>query len=305
MNHRRTAARLLPVAAMLLMALAACGSDDPPPGPSRNADGTLTVELGDRPFKLFVPESYSSARPAALVIGLHGYTSHAAELESYFGLMEHAQERGFLYAMPDGTRDRRGDQFWNATNACCDFYSASVDDSGYLSELIETVEQSYTVDRVFVIGHSNGGYMAHRFACDHAEQLTAIASLAGPTWADPAQCTPARPVSVLQIHGTADATVAYAGGQFNGTRAYPGAEETVARWREIDGCTDVADTAAPPRDLDDAVSGPETTVTMYVDGCADGTRVELWRMQNSGHVPLLTQTFTSAVMDFFLGPIVP
>ena len=112
-------------------------------------------------------------------------------------------------------------------------------------------------------------------------------------------------MSVLQIHGTADATVAYAGGRFGAATQYPGAEETAARWRAIDGCTDVADTAAPPRDLDNAVSGPETTVTMYVDGCEDGTRVELWRMENSGHVPMLTASFTSAVMDFFLGPIVP
>ena len=94
-------------------------------------------------------------------------------------------------------------------------------------------------------------------------------------------------------------------GVATGTMRYPGAEETVAQWRSLDGCSDVADTAAPPRDLDAAVEGPETTVTMYVDGCAGSSWVEFWRMEGSGHVPQLTDAFTSAVMDYFLGPIVP
>jgi poly(3-hydroxybutyrate) depolymerase len=99
--------------------------------------------------------------------------------------------------------------------------------------------------------------------------------------------------------------VASGAGRFGTDRSYPGAEETVARWRSYNGCTDVADTTAPPRDLDSAVAGPETTVTMYVDGCAGGSWVEFWRMEGSGHVPQLTENFTSAVMDYFLGPIVP
>ena len=52
---------------------------------------------------------------------LHGYTSNAAEQESYFKLGVEAQRRGFLYAMPDGTQEGDGDRFWDATDACCNF----------------------------------------------------------------------------------------------------------------------------------------------------------------------------------------
>lgn len=284
-----------------LLPLAACGDDEAPPPAGESTAGTVTIELDDRPFSLYVPASYDSAEPAPLVIGLHGYTSHSAEMEAYFNLTAQADQRGFLYAMPDGTRDSGRDQFWNATDACCDLDGSGVDDSTYLSRLIDTVKDSYAVDadRVFIIGHSNGGYMAHRMACDHADQITAIASLAGIVWANPSRCTPSRPVSVLQIHGTLDPTVRYVGGTFPGGRTYPGAEQTVATWRQLNGCTDVVDTSTPPRDLDEEVDGPETVVSIYADGCGDGTRIELWRMEGSRHVPRLTDAFTPAVVDFF------
>lgn len=280
----------------------ACGSDETPtPAPDESPSDTISVELDGRPFRLYVPDSYDEAEPAPLVIGLHGFTSDSAEMESYFRLAAQAEVRGFLYAMPDGTTDRGGEQFWNATNACCDRYSSGVDDSSYLSDLIEAVQGEYSVDsdQVFLIGHSNGGYMSHRMACEHADQITAIASLAGVLWADPARCTPSRPVSVLQIHGTADGTVQYAGGAFGAGSSYPGAEATVAQWREHNGCADVPETTELALDLDSAVRDTETTVTSYTEGCEDGSRVVLWSMEGSGHVPALTDAFTPAVLDFF------
>jgi polyhydroxybutyrate depolymerase len=38
----------------------------------------------------------------------------------------------------------------------------------YLGAVIDDVAAHYTVDpkRFFVIGHSNGGFMAHRLACE-------------------------------------------------------------------------------------------------------------------------------------------
>jgi polyhydroxybutyrate depolymerase len=292
---------LLPLMLILMPLAAACGDNSTTPRPSAPADATVTVQLGDRPFRLYVPRSYTSAQPVPLVVGLHGYTSHSAQMESYFKLAEQARQRGFLYAMPDGTVDRRGDQFWNATNACCDISRTGVDDSTYLSQLIDKVKQSYAVDagRVYLIGHSNGGYMSHRMACDHADQITAIASLAGVVWNDPSRCAPSRPVSVLQIHGTTDGVVAYAGGAFGASTVYPGTEETVARWRDMNGCTDVADTTVPAKDLDNDVAGAETVVIAYTDSCGNGTRVELWSMKGSEHVPALSDAFTPAVIDFF------
>ena len=82
---------------------------------------------------------------------------------------------------------------------------------------------------------TNGGFMSHRMACDHAGRVASIASLAGATWYDPANCAPAAPVHALQIHGTQDGTIQYNGGTLFGN-AYPGAQDSVESWVGYAGC---------------------------------------------------------------------
>jgi len=283
--------RLLLVALLLL---AACSST---PGAATSDD--VTLDLDGRPFRLHVPAV--AAEKAPLVVLLHGYTSNADEQESYFKLTAESDRRGFLYAMPEGTTNQEGKRFWNATPACCDFFNSGMDDSTYLVRLIDTVAAKHPVDpaRVYFVGHSNGGFMALRMACDHADRVTAVVSLAGAATADPAQCQPSRPVSVLQIHGTSDRTILYEGST-NARRPYPSAEGTLALWRRLDGCADRADTSTAPIDLDATLSGAETTVTAWHDGCGGGTRAELWSIRDGSHIPALSPSFATAVADFLL-----
>lgn len=291
-------------ALLLALLVAACGSSEPPEAADPPASpqtptpgGTITVELDDRPFQLQVPASYDPAAGAALLVLLHGYTSNSVEAASYFRLTAESDRRGFLYALPDGTTDASGDRFWNASAACCDLRGSGVDDSGYLRRLIDTVAASYQVDRVFVVGHSNGGFMAHRLACDHAGVVTAIVSLAGAATDDESQCAPEQPVSVLQIHGTADTSIPFEGGA-NAGNPFPSVAETLGMWRRLNGCADQAETP-PPLDLDSGLPGRETTATSY--GCRDGTRVELWSIEEGSHVPSLTREVAPAIVDFLYG----
>ena len=64
--------------------------------------------------------------------------------------------------------------------------------------------------RVFATGVSNGGSMVALAACELSSRITAIASVSGDYSRQP-PCRPARPVSVLEIHGTADQVVPYFG----------------------------------------------------------------------------------------------
>ncbi|WP_117212889.1 alpha/beta hydrolase family esterase [Allorhizocola rhizosphaerae] len=289
---------------LVLPLLAACESTAEVPssgGPPVRSGTTGTVDLDGRPFQLHVPGSSDPAAKAPLVVLLHGFTSDAAQIESYFKLTAESQRRGFLLAMPDGTKDREGRRFWNATQACCDFGGLGTDDSGYLSRLIDTVVARYPVDtkRVYFVGHSNGGFMSYRMACEHATKVTAIVSLAGMATADVAACKPQRPVSILQVHGTDDRTVLFEGGG-NAGRSYPSVDATLAQWRGHNGCADEADASAAPMDLDSNLAGQETTVTTYRSGCRDATRVELWTIKGGSHGPAFTSNFAPAVTDFLL-----
>ena len=253
--------------------------------------------LADRPFEVFVPTTYDAATPMPLVVLLHGYGASGIIQNLYFGLQPLAESRGFLYVHPDGTINQVGKQFWNATDACCGFGS-TVDDVGYLTALVENVQSNYNVDpkRIFFVGHSNGGFMSYRMACDRPDMVAAIASLAGATWEDNTKCDPSQPVSVLQIHGTADETIGFEGGTLLGND-HPGARETVADWSTNNGCTGPTADLATPLDLDASIDGDESTVTEYTD-CPVGGAVELWVIPDAPHVPPLSASFGADIIDF-------
>ena len=261
------------------------------------ACATMTFGGADRPVKLHVPPTYACATAAPLVIMLHGYGVTSVSEEAYLNLLAESDKRGFLYAAPDGTKDATTSEYWNATDACCDYYGSKVDDSTYLSGVIKEVEAAFNVDaaRVYVIGHSAGGFMAHRLACEHGDQLAGVVSLEGAMYQDPTKCAGKNPVSVLEIHGTSDAVIAYGGGLI-GVNAFPSAPTTVADWATIDGCGP-ADTSGAPVDLDASLPGNETTITAY-PGCKGGASVQLWTVQGGAHFPTLSTTFAKTVLDF-------
>ncbi len=262
--------------------------------------GELVLDLGRGPVTVHVPASYDPATPAPLVMLLHGYTSSGQEVEDYIQLLPLSEQRGFLYVFPDGTVDIFGQPFWNATDACCDLAGSGVDDSGYLRSLLDATAAQLTVDqeRVLVLGHSNGGFMAYRMACDHADVVSTVVSLAGATFANPADCTPSEPVRVLQIHGTADEVISYGGGFITAT--YPGAVETTEQWATANGCTATATTSLPRLDLDASLPGAETSVVRYADGCAPGGSAELWTLEGGAHVPVLSSGFVDPLLLSFL-----
>ena len=273
---------------------------DAAPAPSDGPTGDGRAPLDGRPYELYVPPGYHAGTPTPLVLMLHGYSASADLQEVYFRLQPEAEARGFLYARANGTVDGLGNHFWNATDACCDLGHSAVDDVAYLRAVLDDIAARYTVDpkRVFVIGHSNGGFMSHRLACDLADRVAAIFSFAGATWADASQCHPSQPVSVAEVHGTADLVIAYNGGRVVGADgAYPAATTTAAIWRAKNGCTGT--TTAGRLDLVSDVLGQETRVERAT-GCRAGGAVELWTMVGAGHVSPLTQpAFRDAMWTWF------
>jgi polyhydroxybutyrate depolymerase len=139
--------------------------------------------------------------------------------------------------------------------------------------------------------------MSYRMACEHADQIAAIVSLAGAMPADASICKPSGPVSVLEVHGSADSVIAYDGSAING-HAYPGAETSVMDWVTLDGCDTTPDTSAAPLDLEAALTGAETTVTKYEKGCKPGGGAELWTIAGGDHIPNFTADFVPDAVDF-------
>jgi polyhydroxybutyrate depolymerase len=294
--HRHTSLQI--AAALLPLITAAVGCSPDSDSTSTKSVEPITVG-GDRPATVYVPASLDPDVPAPLVVVLHGYGVSGLVQELYLQLRPLAEERGFLYIYPDGMIDATNKRFWNAADPCCDSTGGVANDSAYLIGLVGEIKAHYNVDakRVFFVGHSNGGFMSYRLACDHADTIAAIASLAGAVFTDELQCDPSEPVSVLQIHGSADDTVLYDGAVIN-DQPYLGARESVAKWAERDGCDPAPDEAAPPIDIDVGLAGAETKITQYANGCAPGGHAELWTIEGGGHLPAVGPEFVKKLGDF-------
>jgi polyhydroxybutyrate depolymerase len=271
------------------------------------AASAQTIDAGRGDIALTVPARLSGDTPAPLIVLLHGYGSSGAGQDSYMKFSALADRYGFFLVTPDGTEEAAGrkNRFWNASKACCNFFATDLDDSAYVLSIINTVKAQYSIDerRVYLIGHSNGGFMSYKAAHDHSDVIAALVSLAGAEATDPLPA-PANPVHVLQIHGTADGTIAYEGSEIRGN-IYPGAVETVERWAGYNGCT--ADGRVTGMlDLEPQLEGLETTVVRYTQNCRPGGSSELWTIAEGSHIPALTDAFSEKVVEWLLGhPKVP
>ena len=265
-------------------------------GQDFSADPPLVIGGDERPAEVDIPTDYDPSVTHPLVMVLHGFGADGRIETGYMQLFDFVDQKQFVLVFPDGTLNDQGERFWNGTSACCD-PSDSVDDVAYLSGLIEEAKQTYNIDakRVYLIGHSNGGFMSFRMACEASELITAIVSLAGSTFDDPADCAPATvPVSVLAVHGTADATIPYDGRP----GFYPGAVETVERAAMDGGC----DTGSPSDrgavDLVPGLEGAETDKVAYSTDCDEGIDAALWTINEGGHIPFFSTEFADMTTDW-------
>ena len=140
---------------------------------------------------VFLPPDYDPAEQFPLVIFLHGYSPlTTAWYDILLPLQKDANNKGYVFAKPDGSQDGLGEFYWNATDACCDMWGNNPDHVGYLLALVESIQAQYNIDpqRIHLIGHSNGGFMCHRMACEAPEKFASVVSISGAMWNDQANC---------------------------------------------------------------------------------------------------------------------
>ena len=194
--HR--APRVLTALAAVLLCLGAFGGARASATIGGDAAGELPFGGLQRTYQVHVPAGLD--HPAGLVINLHGAGmtgSAQAALTNYNAV---ADGYGFVAVYPDGI-----DLSWADGRGASTPDRQGVDDVGFLVALVDRLTQDYGIDRgrVFATGMSAGAFMATRLACERADVVSAVAPVAG-TLGAAFPCAPSRPVSVLEIHGTAD-----------------------------------------------------------------------------------------------------
>jgi polyhydroxybutyrate depolymerase len=205
-----------------------------------------------------LPRRHHRALP--LLIALHGANGSGAFMERYSGLSRLADRAGFAVVYPDAAGPR-----WHIAQAEGDA------DVRFIDALLDRLLAGgcFDPDRVSAVGVSNGGGMAARLACEADDRLAGVVSVAG-SYKTLAPCQARRALSVLEIHGTADAVVPY--------RGDPKVPQTdiagwVRGWARRNGCP------APARRRQ---ARPRVLRLDWV-GCRDGVSVAHLRLVGGTH----------------------
>jgi poly(3-hydroxybutyrate) depolymerase len=176
----------------------------------------------------------AAAGPLALVVVLHGRRQTARRAERSQGWDRLAAGGSAVVAYAAGYGGS-----WNAGSCCGVAAARRLDDVGYLLEVLHRSRARHRIDprRVFLVGFSNGGMLAYRFACAHTRAISALAVVAGSLQMP--SCRPQRPLAVLAVHGDRDRIVPFDGSAYSrvagaATRSVVG---SLAAWRRIDAGT--------------------------------------------------------------------
>jgi len=161
--------------------------------PGTHARTFVSAQDGaSQPYNLFLPAAHEgTGSPLPLVVALHG---HGATWESWFAattVREWAEERGWIVLCPQG----RGNFFYLGSGE---------------RDVFEAIEDARTVaridsDRIFLIGHSMGGWGTWHTAAAHPDFFAGIAPMAG--WAPVELVGNLEFLDPLVIHGDADEAV--------------------------------------------------------------------------------------------------
>jgi polyhydroxybutyrate depolymerase len=222
---------------------------------------------------LHVPSKYDGSKPVPLVVDFHGLGGTASGEATSSPYPAVTDPEGVIMALPAGLSGTLGTS-WNL-GTCC----VTADDVAFARALVADVEKTACIDskRVYAVGFSLGGGMAHVIACKAADVFAAAAPAAADLVQEGlADCKPSRPITVITFRGTADTSVHYEGGSVSPNASMPltglGAKASFQKWAEIDHCT-----GSP--------TAEDRNGCASYTSCQDGVEVVLCTKQGGGHEP--------------------
>jgi len=282
---RTAVKRLAPfaiAAVTILWSLPAVATDYPK---TTGAFSRSQGNIGGRERSFFVYEPRDLKPGSPLLFMFHGGGGDGGSArEATGGEFELLADRyGFVVVYPNGLA-----RSWNG---CRKLQNAQrerrgIDDVSFVDAMIAQEIARHHIDeqRVFAVGHSNGGAISFRLALERAGKFAGIAAISSnlPA-ADNMECIPKpKPMPVLIMNGTADPVSPYNGGT-NGRGTALGrtlsTDETVQYFARINGLDAVSQRSILPH------KGVGETSVERVAWTAPGKpSIVLYTIRNGGHV---------------------
>jgi polyhydroxybutyrate depolymerase len=241
-------------------------------------NGSIVSGGRTREYLLYVPRSYDPARPAPLVVSLHGAGGWPVQQMETSGWNRVADENGFIVVYPSGVVGA-GPRHW------------SVGDVPFIADLMDKLQASYNIDRrrIYVNGLSNGGGMSFVLSCALSERIAAVGMVAAAQTVSWTWCKDRTPVPMIAFHGTDDRIVPYHGGMsWVAPARFPNLVSWTEKWARRNRCE-----AKPV----ETAAAPDVTRREYTH-CADEAAVVLYTIRGGGH----TWPGGEPMPEWFVGP---
>ncbi|MEO1217917.1 MAG: T9SS type A sorting domain-containing protein [Bacteroidota bacterium] len=192
-------------------------------GAQQNIPDSLEHQGYQRLYITHLPPAYNGAFSVPVVITLHGGSGNYQSVQGFTQMNFVSNQNNFLAVYPQGIGSAPPGYSWaDGRNTTAD--QAGIDDIGFVSKLIDSLSVDYNidVDRVYICGYSNGGFMTQRLACEIPEKFAAIGGLGCSMDTTLYQsCNPEQAVPMVYFSGTSDPEVPYLGGTLNNPSVTP------------------------------------------------------------------------------------
>jgi len=293
---------------------------DVPSGPKTYKNRVDMRVMGSRrSYLVHVPPINAPHCSLPLVIAIHGAFETAEDMEERSGFSDLADREGFVVVYPNSMGLFGFLQHWNAGHCCGKAAADNIDDVGFVVDVIEDVQKRLPIDpdSIYMVGFSNGGMLAYRFAAEKGGILAALATVAtttgsqsagnAPLWRLP---DPEAPLPLVSFHGLADDAIPAQGGispKRRGDQTFLSVDESTDIWVRNNGCD-------PDPLLSSSHQGRVRIQTWR--GCRQDAQVKLYLLENWKHVwpglhytadldpdnPLKNFDAAAIIWDFFKSP---
>lgn len=230
-----------------------------------------------RSFTVYFPRSHGSSSNRPVLIAFHGAGGTGQGMRHFLG-NDAADRYGYVAVYPEAAPGTQGT--WALGCFECTWADMQgIDDYQFGRDLIATLASRYAVstDQVYITGLSLGGSFVYDWGCRDSQLLRGILVIVSlPSPEELPGCRTGRPIEVMIMNGDADPNIPWnGGGRFN----FLSADSAARLWRQWDGC----DPSPVVSNLPDLTNdGLHVVVTTY-QGCRNGVRVRLYRIEGGGH----------------------
>ena len=160
--------------------------------------------VGDRTYRIAMPEGHDSATEVPALIWAHGYRGSAEGAMRNGSLRRMLSRAGIAFIAVQGVGGK-----WDLPYGPRTFDSDGSAEFAYFDAVIADATARHAIDPNHIIasGFSAGGMMVWNLACSHPANFAGFIPMSGTFWLKPPDTCAAPVSSIVHIHGTQDKTV--------------------------------------------------------------------------------------------------